>query len=75
MTGKEYTDALEILGLSINDAARFLRIRKDTSARVANGDDVLQWPRAALLRLMIARGIMPNEIEQMMGDFDQEDLE
>jgi hypothetical protein len=75
MTGKEYTDALKILGLSLNEAARFLHIRRDLSVRVADGADTLQWPRAALLRLMIAHRIMPKEVEQLMGDFDQEDLE
>jgi hypothetical protein len=70
MTGEEYKDALASLGLSVNDGARFLRMRKDTSARIAAGEDFLGWPRVALLRMMAAYRISVEEVEELMQDFE-----
>jgi hypothetical protein len=75
MTGKEYCDALELLGLNFESAARFLRMDSRTSRRIGQGDDTLGWPRAALLRLMVARRIKTQEVEELMRDFNQENDE
>jgi len=71
MTGKEYSDALELLGLTVKRAAAFLRINERMSRRVAAGDDVLGWPRAALLRLMVLHRVKPEQVDKMMSDYKE----
>lgn len=61
MTAKQYRAAIEQLGLSQRSAARFLRIDERTSRRwAAEGAP----PHVGLLlRLMIERGIKPEEVD------------
>jgi hypothetical protein len=70
MTGAEYLRALHLLGLNLDTGAKFLRLGERNSRRIAAGDDFLGWPRVALLRLMIAQGISPQQVEMMMQDFN-----
>jgi hypothetical protein len=73
MIGKEYSDALDTLGLTIASAARFLRISAQLSGRIAAGRDTLGWPRSALLRLMVRHRVTPQQVDEIMSDFDKED--
>lgn len=70
MTGDVYRDALGSLGLTLESGAKFLRIDSRTSRRIAQGEDYLQWPRSALLRIMVTYRISVDEVSKLMQDFE-----
>ena len=72
MTGKEYCDALELLGLNFTSAAAFLGISEHLSRRIGGGQETLGWVRAALLRVMVVHRISPAAVNQIMSDFTED---
>lgn len=61
MTHLEYRTALAALGLSQAGAARLLGVDTRTSARWALAERAVPEPAARMLRLMIAKGITPEQ--------------
>jgi len=53
MTGKEYRESLQKLGLNITTGARFLHIDVTSSRRRANDRAEIGWETACLLRLLV----------------------
>lgn len=66
MTAEQYRAALEALGLTQEAAARFLRIHESASRKMARGGLKPLWATAALLRVMLAKGITVEEVEHIM---------
>lgn len=62
MTQNQYRAAIAKLGLSQCGAARFLDIDERTSRRYALGQAAIPESVAKLLRLMIDRGVKPDEM-------------
>ena len=75
MTGEEYRTALEMLGLTVESAAKFLRMDPRISHRIFAGDDSLHWARAALLRVMVTHDISVHEVNALMTDFNETEME
>jgi DNA-binding transcriptional regulator YiaG len=62
MTAKQYRSAIERLGLSQVKAAAFLGVSPRQSRRWALGEAKIPKGYATLLRVMVDRGIKPDEI-------------
>jgi hypothetical protein len=73
MTGQEYRDTLDRLGLTVDGAAKFLRLGARNSRRIADGEERLQWARAALLRVMMAYRISTEQVEGLTEDLDSDE--
>jgi len=52
MTGEQYRDAIEKLGLNLTSAAEVLGVTRKTSNRWAAGATPVPWSTATLLELM-----------------------
>ena len=63
MTPKQYTDAIERLGLSQRSAAKFLGVDERTSRRWVAGDAAIPEAAAKLLRLMVRLKISPEDVK------------
>jgi len=66
MTGTEYRKLLTRLGLNISESGSFLQIDRRTSSRRANGDIVIGFETAALLRLMVKLHITPSQVTRIV---------
>jgi hypothetical protein len=66
VTALQYRDAIERLGLTQVDAARFLRVDPRTSRRYALGEGSIPTPLAMLLRLMLKLKLSPEEVSKMV---------
>jgi DNA-binding transcriptional regulator YiaG len=62
MTPKQYTDAIDRLGLSQRAAGAFLGVDERTSRRWVSGDSAIPESVAKLLRLMIRLKIKPEDV-------------
>jgi transcriptional regulator with XRE-family HTH domain len=63
MTSKQYRKAIESLGLSQPQAARFLGVSPRTSQSYALGETRIPEPVAKLLRITIELKLNPDKIE------------
>lgn len=63
MTPKQYSSAIERLGLSQRAAGKFLKIGERQSRRWVAGDAKITESAAMLLRLMIRLGIDPEDVK------------
>jgi hypothetical protein len=53
MTADDYRTCLKALGLTVNEAGRFLAVNERTARRVADGDLPIPFAVEALLSVMI----------------------
>lgn len=63
MTDRQYCATIAKLGLSQLEAGRVLGVAPRTAQRYASGETAVPEPVAKLLRLMLARGIAPDELD------------
>lgn len=62
MTKREYSAAIEALGLTQVGAAQFLQVGDRTSRRYIAGDTPIPHSVRLLLNLMVARKIKPEDL-------------
>lgn len=67
MTAKQYSDAIERLGLTQVGAARFLGVDERTSRRWIAGERPIPEPVAKFLRYLIAAKVAPDEVEKLLS--------
>ena len=62
----DYRKALDQIGLTQNAAARFLRIGERSSRRYALAENELPFPIEALLKIMAAKKIKPEQVLKLV---------
>jgi hypothetical protein len=65
MTTDEYRDALNQLGLSFNQAARFFDVDERTARRWGERDDWIPNSVAMLLTVMVHKQLAPERVYRM----------
>lgn len=71
MDSDQFRAAMESLGLSQVEASRFLHIEDRTIRRWLKGDRNVPFAVAALLTLMLEKGISVAVLRRMMGEEEQ----
>lgn len=66
MTGHEYSEVIDRLGLSRVGAARFLNVNETTARRWVKDQHPIPLPVVALLRVMIRYSLTPDNVLQLL---------
>lgn len=72
MTGDDYSEVIDELGLSKTGAANFLNVDETTSRRWSKDQHPIPLPVVALLRVMIQHSISPASVVRLLerkGDY------
>lgn len=75
MTGHEYSEVIDRLGLSRVGAAHFLNVDETTSRRWSKDQHPIPLPVVALLRVMIQHDISPTSVVRLLerkGDWKRD---
>lgn len=70
MTADEYREALEVVGLTQGQAARFFNAGNRNARRWASGEQDIPPTVIMLLRLMVHFGVTADQVDNIVGELD-----